>query len=43
MATDTNGVDPNSQKLISIESTPDMNYQLDPNTMQVHITGMNRL
>jgi hypothetical protein len=35
----TNGVDPNSQKLISIESTQDMNYQLDLNVMQVHITG----
>ncbi|WAJ47987.1 protein kinase (plasmid) [Mycobacterium sp. Aquia_216] len=35
----TTGVDIDSQKLITLESTQDVNYQLDPKMMKVHLTG----
>jgi serine/threonine protein kinase len=37
--TQNTGVDPDSQKLVKLQSTQNMNYQLDPKTLRVHITG----
>jgi serine/threonine protein kinase len=37
--TQNTGVEPNSQKLIKLQSTQNMNYELDPKTLRVHITG----
>ncbi|MGE2817471.1 hypothetical protein ACQI5H_20345 [Mycobacterium heidelbergense] len=32
-------LDPDSMNLISLESTDNMHYELDPNVMKVHVTG----
>lgn len=32
-------IDPDSTNLINLESTDNMNYDLDPNVMKVHVTG----